>query len=104
MDNYDYCILHQANLFMIQYIAKKLKIPAEKSPIAIDRYGNNSSASVPVTIVDLCERETTAQKLRLIASGFGVGLSWGVISFDLDKQDVLPMIFTDDYYQEAYRG
>ncbi len=101
--SYDYFIFHQANLFMLQYIAKKLKIPTEKYPIALDRYGNNSSASIPLTIVDLCERTTTQDHLHLATSGFGIGLSWGVVSFDINKADVLPMIFTDDYYREAYR-
>ena len=100
--DYDYFALHQANLFMLNYIARKVKIPKEKMPIAMDRYGNTSSASIPLAIVDLCERESVPDRMRMITSGFGIGLSWGVVSFELDRKDVLPMIRTDDYFREAY--
>lgn len=104
INDYDYCIFHQANLFMLKHIAKKIKLPLDKMPISIDRYGNTSSASIPLTIVDLCEKEKTTDKMSLIASGFGIGLSWGVISLEVETKNVLPMIFTDDYYEEAYCG
>lgn len=83
IDDYDYGILHQANLFMIKHIAKKIKLPLEKMPISIDRYGNTSSATIPLTIVDLCERGQVPDKIKLITSGFGIGLSWGVVSFEV---------------------
>ena len=101
-NDYDYVILHQANLFMLKHIAKKIGIPKEKMPIAMDRFGNTSSASIPLTIVDLCENNDLKGKLNLIASGFGIGLSWGVADFTIDPDDVLPMIYTDEYYKEAY--
>lgn len=104
IDDYDYCVLHQANLFMLKHIAKKIKLPLEKMPISIDRYGNTSSASIPLTIVDLCEREQVPDKMKLITSGFGIGLSWGVASFEIESKDVLPMIYTDNYFEEAYLG
>lgn len=104
INDFDYCILHQANLFMLKHIAKKIKLPLEKMPISLDRYGNTSSASIPLTIVDLCEREQVPDKMKLITSAFGIGLSWGVVSFEVESKNVLPMIFTDDYYEEAYRG
>lgn len=101
---YDYCILHQANLFMLKHIGKKIKIDSEKMPISLDRYGNTSSASIPLTIVDLCEKEQVPDTLKLITSGFGIGLSWGVVSFEVASKDVLPMIYTDNYFEEAYVG
>lgn len=104
LEDYDACVLHQANLFMLRHIAKKIKLPLEKMPISIDRYGNTSSASIPLTIADLCENEKTGDRLHLIASGFGIGLSWGVIDFHISKESVLPIVETDDYYKEAYLG
>jgi len=104
MEDYDYCVLHQANLFMVNHIRKKLKVDQSKLPISIDRYGNTNGASIPITIVDLCSREEIEEKLELIASGFGIGLSWGVVSFEIETKDVLPMIYTDGYYEEAYYG
>lgn len=100
-EGYDYIVLHQANLMIINQIAKKLKVPAGKVPVSLMEYGNTDSASVPVGIVDLCEKLEKNRKLNLITSGFGVGLSWGIVSFEIDSGDVLPMIATDDYFREG---
>ncbi|RIX52036.1 ketoacyl-ACP synthase III [Paenibacillus nanensis] len=104
IDNYDYCVFHQANLLILKQLARKIKVPLEKMPISLDRYANTSSASIPLGIVDLCEREQVPETLNLITSGFGVGLSWGVVSFEVESKNVLPMIYTSDYYKEAFRG
>lgn len=100
-EDYDYMILHQANLMIINQIAKKLKVPNEKVPVSLTEYGNTDSASIPVGIVDLCEKLEDRKKLNLIVSGFGIGLSWAVVSFEIDTADVLPMIVTDDYFKEG---
>jgi len=104
IDDYDYCVLHQANLFMLKHIGKKIKVEPQKMPISLDRYGNTNGASVPLTIVDLCERKQVPDKMKLIISGFGIGLSWGVSSFEIESKDVLPMIYTDNYFEDAYLG
>lgn len=100
-DVFDYFILHQANLMIINQITKRLKVAAEKVPISLTEYGNTDGASVPVGIVDLCEHLEGEHKLKLITSGFGIGLSWGIVSFDIDSSDVMPMIFTKDFYEEG---
>lgn len=99
--DYDYFILHQANLMIINQIAKKLKVSQEKVPVSLTKYGNTDGASIPVGIVDLCENLIEMKKLKLIASGFGIGLSWGIASFEIDSKDVLPMIITSDYFLEG---
>lgn len=104
IDDFDYCIFHQANLFMLEHIRKKIKLPKEKMPISMDRYGNTSSASIPLTIADLCQREECPEQIHFIASGFGVGLSWGVADFTMDRKDILPIIETDEYFRDAYVG
>ncbi len=104
IDDFDYCVFHQANLLMLEHIRKKIRLPKEKMPVSIDRYGNTSSASIPLTIADLCQRENCPDKIHFITSGFGVGLSWGIADFTLDKKDILPVIETDDYFKEAFVG
>lgn len=104
IDNYDCCVFHQANLFMLQHIRKKIKLPEEKMPISMDRYGNTSSVSIPLTIADYIERNSVKGILHMIASGFGVGLSWGIADFDINTENVLPIIVTDDYFKEAFIG
>lgn len=100
-DDFDYVVLHQANLMIINQITKKLKLSSEKVPISLTEYGNTDGASIPVGIVDLCEKLPEKKKLKLITSGFGIGLSWGIVSFEIDCDDVMPMIFTKDYYEEG---
>lgn len=104
IDDFDYCVFHQANLFMLEHIRKKIKLPPEKMPISMDRYGNTSSVTIPLTITDLCQRESVKERIHFITSGFGVGLSWGIADFTMDRKDILPVIETDDYFREAFVG
>ena len=101
-EDFDYILFHQANKFMVDHIAHKMKLEQEKYPISIDRYGNTNGVSIPVTLVDLCTTHSVPENLHLACVAFGIGLSWGVISFDIKRKDILPMIHSDDYYEEAY--
>lgn len=102
VDDFDCIVLHQANLMILNHIKKKLKIPDEKMPVSLGKYGNTDGVSIPVTIVDYCERLSEQKKLRLICSGFGIGLAWGVVSFEIDSADVLPMIVTNECFEEGF--
>ncbi len=73
----DAFVFHQANRFILANLAKRLKVPMEKVPCqTLFDFGNQSSASIPsVLCYDLAGR-LLEQPLRLLCSGFGVGLSW----------------------------
>ena len=75
-DEIDYFLFHQANKYMNGYLAKKLKIPAEKIPTSISRFGNTSSVSIPITMVSELNNETLSGKKASLLCGFGVGMSW----------------------------
>ncbi|WP_197075399.1 ketoacyl-ACP synthase III [Sphingomonas sp. Ag1] len=80
VEDHDAFLFHQANAFMIKHLAKKSKLPIDKVPINIGRYGNTSSATIPLLIADdLAERLRTAT-LNLAMFGFGVGYSWASAS------------------------
>lgn len=83
VDDHDAFLFHQANTFMIRHLAKKSKLPANKVPINIDRYGNTSSATIPLLIADDLAGQLKAGKMRLAMFGFGVGYSWASASMDL---------------------
>lgn len=100
-EDYDYFILHQANLMIVNQIAKKLQLPGNKVPISLGEYGNTDGATIPIGIANLCQKINKPQKLKLITSGYGIGLSWGIVSFELNTEDVLPIIITADYYLEG---
>jgi 3-oxoacyl-[acyl-carrier-protein] synthase-3 len=80
----DYFIFHQANFMMNEKIRKKLQIPPEKVPYSLRNFGNTSNATIPLTMVTQMKDVLSEKRLSHIASGFGVGLSWGSVSFATD--------------------
>lgn len=78
----DYYVFHQANNFINSYLAKKLKLDTTKIPSTIAKYGNTSSVSVPLTIVDQLKDNLSGKK-QLMLSAFGVGMTWAtaIVSF-----------------------
>lgn len=72
----DYLIFHQANRFMTDFFVKKLKFDPMKVPYCMDRFGNTSSSSIPLTIVSELEGKLDGGK-KAVMCGFGAGLSWG---------------------------
>jgi len=95
----DMFVFHQANLFILKNLARKLKIPMDKVPVSIDRYGNTSGESIPLTLVDVLGNEKSREPVKVFMCGFGVGLSWGGILMDIDRSVCLPMIYTSDYFK-----
>lgn len=79
----DYFVFHQANSYINDFLAKKLKLPKHKIPSTIEKYGNTSSVSIPLTITSELRNKLTDHK-RLLLSGFGVGLTWGTALIDVD--------------------
>ncbi len=100
VDYFDSFILHQANHFIIKQIARKVKIPIEKIPISLDRFGNTSGPALPLTICDTYG-DKSGGSIKVLMCGFGVGLSWGVLSADIDIDDVFPVIITDTIFSEG---
>lgn len=82
--DYDFFVLHQANMKMNNMITKKLKLTPEKVPSSMYHFGNTSSASIPITIVSQL-KEKCDKPTKFICCGFGVGLSWGTVAFTSDK-------------------
>ncbi len=83
LEDFDYYIPHQANRFITNHIGKKFKIPLEKTLYSMEKYGNTSSVSIPLTICDNFEKGKIETKSLALITGFGVGLSWGTIITDL---------------------
>jgi 3-oxoacyl-[acyl-carrier-protein] synthase-3 len=83
-DQIDYFIFHQANYLMNEKIRKKLQLPSEKVPYSLRDFGNTSCATIPLTMVTQLRNILAEKKLSHIASGFGVGLSWGSVNFTTD--------------------
>ncbi|MCK9612059.1 MAG: ketoacyl-ACP synthase III [Bacteroidales bacterium] len=84
-DDIDYFIFHQANLLINDSIRKKMKLEPEKVPYSLDKFGNTSSASIPLTINTTIQKQFSSEKLTLLFSGFGVGLSWGSVMLQTEN-------------------
>ena len=72
-----YYLLHQANLRIIQSVAKRLKLSQDKFPISLDHCGNVSAASVPILLDEVNRKGLLEKGDKIILSGFGGGLTWG---------------------------
>ena len=67
---------HQANLRIIEAVAKRCNVPMDKVFLTVQRYGNMSSATVPVALVEALEEGRVAPSSIVLAPGFGAGLTW----------------------------
>ena len=84
----DYFLLHQANMRIIKAIREQIKQPVEKFPTNIERYGNTSSASIPILLDELSREGKLKQDSILALSAFGAGfvtgaavLKWNAINY-----------------------
>ena len=85
-EDYDHFLFHQANAFMVNHLRKKAKLPAEKVPINIDRFGNTSSGTIPLLIVTECRDAVTGiNPCELAMFGFGVGYSWAAAAMNVSN-------------------
>ncbi len=76
IDDIDLFIPHQANARIIEYAAKSTGLPMEKVFLNVNKYGNTSSASVPLAIVEAFEENRLKDGDTLALVGFGSGLTW----------------------------
>jgi len=82
----DYFVLHQANVYIVETILKKAKIPLEKAPTKVfAKYGNQNSASIPSAICSELQEVLSQGKKKLLLQGFGIGLSWGACIIDVEN-------------------
>lgn len=85
VDCVDYFLLHQANIRILDKMARKLGVAREKFPANMDKYGNTSAASIPILLSECVE----SGMLRLdgsqtvLMAGFGGGLTWGTLLLQL---------------------
>jgi 3-oxoacyl-[acyl-carrier-protein] synthase-3 len=83
-ESFDSFLFHQANLFMLEHLSKKMKLPRERVAINIDRFGNTSSASIPLLMCTDVADSMRSRSTRLALFGFGVGYSWAAADIRCD--------------------
>jgi 3-oxoacyl-[acyl-carrier-protein] synthase-3 len=89
----DWYLFHQANLVLLKQITRKLKIAPQQCPTNIEKFGNTSSASIPLL---MCASEATAalvkERQRVAMFGFGAGFSWGGVMLDIGPLQVCEVV------------
>ena len=89
----DALVLHQANRFIVSTVGKKCGFPADKTPMDVgEKYGNQSSASLPCALIDGLGGRLESKSLKVVACGFGVGLSWGAFAGELGPLTIAPIL------------
>ncbi|NEQ21004.1 MAG: ketoacyl-ACP synthase III [Microcoleus sp. SIO2G3] len=80
-DEVDWLLLHQANQRILDAVAQRLDIPAEKVLSNLAHYGNTSAASIPLALDEAVRAGKIQSGDVIAASGFGAGLTWGATIF-----------------------
>lgn len=77
LEDIKYIVPHQANLRIIDFVGKKLKINEDRFYINLDKYGNTSGASIPIALDEMNEKGLLQKGDKIIIVGFGGGLTFG---------------------------
>lgn len=99
-ENIDYYVFHQAQKLILDSIIEGCEIPPEKELRSVELYGNTSGASVPLSLCANRDKFTDKETINVLFSGFGVGLSWGIIYTEIETENVLPVLETDVHCEE----
>lgn len=90
-DDVDAFILHQANRFILENIAKRAGCSPTKMWSSLEHYGNTTGASIPLTMV-VCGQEILSQPGKFLLAGYGIGLAWSAVALDSRGIEVFPVV------------
>jgi 3-oxoacyl-[acyl-carrier-protein] synthase III len=80
LDQVKWIIPHQANIRIIEAAARGLKLPMDRFIVNLERYGNTSTASIPMAMVEALEKGQIKPGEKIVMVGFGGGLTWGALA------------------------
>ncbi|MEW6028765.1 MAG: beta-ketoacyl-ACP synthase III [Chloroflexota bacterium] len=80
VEQVQWIVPHQANFRIIDAAARGLKLPIERFVVNVDRYGNTSTASIPIAAVEAVEKGQIKPGDNIVLVGFGAGLTWGALA------------------------
>ncbi|WP_255813294.1 beta-ketoacyl-ACP synthase III [Acidaminobacter sp. JC074] len=82
MDELDYLVPHQANIRIINSAGKKLKLPADRVHVNLDKFGNTSAGSVPIALDEAVRSGKIKKGDKVVLVAFGGGLTWGALAVE----------------------
>jgi len=97
----DYCVLHQAQKFIVDKVLLFSGLPKEKNIISYDKCGNSGGSSVPVTICFNRQIIQKKDKASLLVTGFGSGLAWGIMYFTMPTSGICDVEYTNIHYEKS---
>ncbi|ULT58138.1 ketoacyl-ACP synthase III [Neobacillus drentensis] len=84
-DDVDFLIPHQANIRIMEASRQRLELPIEKMSKTVNKYGNTSAASIPISLIEDVEAGRIKEDDLIVMVGFGGGLTWGAIAMRWGK-------------------
>ena len=87
----DYFLIHQANKLIVDRLVKKLKLPKEKVPYNLQKFGNLGGASILMLMTSEIANELKTKPLTLLCSSFGLGLTWATAVLRIKPMTVIPI-------------
>lgn len=93
LEKVDYILSHQANRFMLEKLADKLKLPREKMPgNVVEHFGNSSGVTIPMVITFNLAEHFRRNRSQVVLASFGVGLTWSAMLLNLGNLNFCGMI------------
>ena len=89
-------VFHQANRFMLEHIAQKLDLPPEKVPMCLEKFGNTSSASIPLALHSQRLDQMRGSSRHYLLAGFGIGWSWAACALTFGPIVVPDLVEVDE--------
>jgi 3-oxoacyl-[acyl-carrier-protein] synthase-3 len=80
LEDIRWIVPHQANIRIIEAAARGLKVPMDRFVVNLDKYGNTSTASIPIAMVESVEKGQIKTGDKFVMVGFGAGLTWGALA------------------------
>jgi len=87
IEDIDFLVPHQANIRIIDFALKKLKLSKDKAGINLNKYGNMSSASIPVALDEAIKEGRIKKGDNVVLVAFGAGLTWGSLVIKWNKEE-----------------
>ncbi len=98
-DKIDYFVIHQAQKFIVDKVAFFAEFPKNKVINSYSDFGNSGGASDICTLCHNQEMLNATSKVKVFMTGFGAGLSWAMVTTDIETKNILPIEFTDRHYE-----
>lgn len=98
-DQIDFYVFHQAQKFILKNLIDLCDIEEEKVLFSLEKYGNTSSASIPLTLCANKDILKEKEEVSLLMCGYGIGLACGIVHLKMDTKDICMIIETDKHYE-----